>query len=42
MSMILLVDVGNSNIVFGFAKDRKIVKTFRLKTFILLFGVLCS
>ena len=24
MSMIVLVDVGNSNIVFGFEKDRKI------------------
>ena len=32
--MILLVDVGNSNIVFAVAKDNKIEKTFRLKTFI--------
>lgn len=31
--MILLVDIGNSNIVFGFAEDKKIVETFRLKSF---------
>lgn len=31
--MILLVDVGNSNIVFGFSDKREIKKTFRLKTF---------
>ena len=32
--MILLVDIGNSNIVFGLANDNNIVKTFRLKSFI--------
>lgn len=31
--MILLVDVGNSNIVFGFSDDKEIKITFRLKTF---------
>lgn len=31
--MILLVDVGNSNIVFGFTDTKEIKKTFRLKTF---------
>ena len=31
--MILLVDVGNSNILFGFAKDGKIIDTCRLKSF---------
>ncbi|MDE5868115.1 MAG: type III pantothenate kinase [Anaeroplasmataceae bacterium] len=32
--MILLVDIGNSNIVYGFAKDKKIVETFRMKSFL--------
>lgn len=32
--MILLVDVGNSNIVFGFSDKEEIKKTFRFKTFI--------
>lgn len=32
--MLLLVDIGNSNIVFGFAKEGKIVETCRLKSFI--------
>ena len=31
--MILLVDIGNSNIVFGVANDNNIVKTYRLKSF---------
>lgn len=31
--MILLVDIGNSNIVFGLADDNTIVKTYRLKSF---------
>ena len=31
--MILLVDVGNSNIVFGFSDGKSISKTFRLKSF---------
>ena len=31
--MILLVDVGNSNICFGFANNDKIVDTFRIKSF---------
>ncbi len=31
--MVLLVDIGNSNIVFGIAKDNKIVDSFRIKTF---------
>lgn len=30
--MILLVDIGNTNIVLGFAKDKKIIDTYRLKT----------
>ena len=30
--MFLLVDIGNSNICFGFVKDNKIIKTFRMKT----------
>ncbi len=30
--MILLVDIGNSNIVFGFAREHEIVETFRLKS----------
>lgn len=30
--MFLLVDVGNSNICFGFVEDKKIFKSFRLKT----------
>ncbi|MCR5787210.1 MAG: type III pantothenate kinase [Acholeplasmatales bacterium] len=30
--MYLLVDVGNSNIVFGVCKDKKIVYSFRMKT----------
>ncbi len=30
--MILLVDIGNSNIVFGFAREEKILETYRLKT----------
>ena len=28
--MLLLIDVGNSNIVFGVYKDQKIAGTFRL------------
>lgn len=32
--MILLIDIGNSNIVFGFASEGKIEKTFRLKAFL--------
>ena len=32
--MVLLIDVGNTNIVFGFAEKKEIVKTFRLKSFI--------
>lgn len=32
--MVLLVDVGNSNIVFGFADENKILTSFRLKTLI--------
>lgn len=32
--MILLVDIGNSNIVYGFAKDKNIVETFRMKSFL--------
>ena len=31
--MILLVDVGNSNIVFGVAKNGVIIETFRIKSF---------
>ena len=31
--MILLVDIGNSNIVFGFSDKKTISNTFRLKTF---------
>lgn len=31
--MILLVDVGNSNIVFGLADNNDIIQTFRLKSF---------
>lgn len=30
--MLLLVDIGNTNIVLGFAKDGKIIDTYRLKT----------
>ena len=30
--MILLVDVGNSNICFATAKDNKIISNFRIKT----------
>ena len=30
--MILLVDVGNTNIVFGFSDLNKVKKTFRFKT----------
>ena len=30
--MVLLVDVGNSNIVFGFADDKAIINTFRFKS----------
>lgn len=30
--MLLLVDIGNTNIVLGFSKDSKIVDTYRLKT----------
>ena len=30
--MVLLVDVGNSNIVFGFANEKEIVDTFRFKS----------
>lgn len=32
--MVLLIDIGNSNIVFGYADDKNIIKTFRLKTFV--------
>ena len=32
--MVLLIDIGNSNIVFGFTDKTKVLKTFRLKTFI--------
>jgi len=32
--MVLLVDIGNSNIVFAYTDLNKIVKSFRLKTFI--------
>ncbi len=32
--MILLIDIGNSNIVFGYADKNKVLKTFRLKTFV--------
>ena len=32
--MILLIDIGNSNIVFGYADNNKVLKTFRLKTFV--------
>lgn len=32
--MILLIDVGNSNIVFGYAKEREIEQTFRFRTFL--------
>ena len=32
--MTLLVDVGNSNICFGFANNDKIVDTFRIKSFL--------
>lgn len=31
--MVLLVDIGNSNIVFGFSNKKSISNTFRLKTF---------
>ncbi len=31
--MILLVDIGNSNIVFGFAEKNRIIETFRLKSY---------
>lgn len=31
--MVLLIDIGNSNIVFGFADNEKLIKTFRFKTF---------
>ena len=31
--MVLLVDIGNSNIVFGFSDKKTISNTFRLKTF---------
>lgn len=31
--MILLCDVGNSNIVFGFADNENVIKTFRFKSF---------
>ncbi len=31
--MVLLVDIGNSNIVFGYTDTKEIKKTFRLKTF---------
>jgi len=30
--MILLIDVGNTNIVFGFAEEKNLVQTFRVKT----------
>lgn len=32
--MILLIDIGNSNIVFGLCENDKIVRTFRLKAFL--------
>lgn len=32
--MILLVDIGNSNIVFGFVKDKQIIENFRMKSFL--------
>ena len=32
--MVLLIDIGNSNIVFGYADKTKVLKTFRLKTFV--------
>ena len=32
--MVLLVDVGNSNICFGFAQNDKIVENFRIKSFL--------
>ena len=32
--MVLLIDIGNSNIVFGYADKNEILKTFRLKTFV--------
>lgn len=32
--MVLLTDIGNSNIVFGFSDGKQILKTFRLKTFL--------
>ena len=32
--MILLVDIGNSNIVFACAENGKIVDTYRLKSFL--------
>lgn len=31
--MVLLVDIGNSNIVFGFSNGKEIIRTFRFKTF---------
>lgn len=31
--MVLLIDVGNSNIVFGFSDNNEIIKTFRFKSF---------
>lgn len=31
--MVLLIDIGNSNIVFGFSSNGKIVETFRLKSY---------
>lgn len=32
--MILLIDIGNSNIVLGYSNGQNILKTFRLKTFL--------
>ena len=32
--MVLLIDIGNSNIVFGYTDTKKVLKTFRLKTFV--------
>ena len=32
--MVLLVDVGNSNIVFGLSDGNTILKNWRLKTFL--------
>lgn len=32
--MVLLVDVGNSNICFGFAQNDKIIENFRIKSFL--------